>query len=108
MPKGFDLKCGEGRTARVWLQGNGGGLTPGQALVLLPPKANEHQNSPAALRPGRQILDAPLEREDRGKQHRHQASGAFHPSREFVRSPYGRAASGGVLAGARRCRVACL
>jgi hypothetical protein len=32
----------------VWLQGKGGGLTPGQALVLLPPKANEDQHSPAA------------------------------------------------------------
>jgi hypothetical protein len=32
----------------VWLQGKGGCLTPGQALVLLPPKANEDQNLPAA------------------------------------------------------------
>jgi hypothetical protein len=48
MPKGFDLKCEAGKTARVWLQGKGGGLTPGQALVLLPPKANEDQHSPAA------------------------------------------------------------
>jgi hypothetical protein len=48
MPKGFDLKCGAGKTARVWLQGKGGGLTPGRALVLLPPKPNEDQNSPAA------------------------------------------------------------
>jgi hypothetical protein len=48
MPKGFDLKCGAGKTARVWLQGKGGGLTPGQALVLLPPRANEDRNSPAA------------------------------------------------------------
>jgi hypothetical protein len=48
MPKGFDLKCGTGKNARVWLQGKGGGLTPGQALALLPPKANEDQNSPAA------------------------------------------------------------
>jgi hypothetical protein len=22
MPKGFDLRCGAGKTARVWLQGN--------------------------------------------------------------------------------------
>jgi hypothetical protein len=36
MPKGFDLKCGRAKTVRVWLQGKGGGLTPGQALVLLP------------------------------------------------------------------------
>jgi hypothetical protein len=48
MPKGFDLKCGAGKTARVWLQGKGGDLTPGQALVLLLPKPNEDQNSPAA------------------------------------------------------------
>jgi hypothetical protein len=48
MPKRFDLKCGAGKTAPAWLQGKGGGLTPGQALVLLPPKANEDQNSPAA------------------------------------------------------------
>jgi hypothetical protein len=52
LPKGFDLKCGAGKTARVWLQGKGGGLTPGltpgQALLLLPPKANEDQHSPAA------------------------------------------------------------
>jgi hypothetical protein len=46
MPKGFDLKCGAGKTARVWLQGKGGGLTPGQALVLLPPKANESSIHP--------------------------------------------------------------
>jgi hypothetical protein len=42
------VKCEAGKTARVWLQGKGGGLTPGQALVLLPPKANEDQHSPAA------------------------------------------------------------
>ena len=48
MPKEFDLKCGAGKTARVWLQGKGGGLTPGQELVLLPSKANEDQHSPAA------------------------------------------------------------
>jgi hypothetical protein len=48
MPKGFDLKCGAGKTARVLLQGKGSSLTPGRALVLLPPKANEDQNSPAA------------------------------------------------------------
>jgi hypothetical protein len=39
MTKGFNLRCTAGRTARVWLQGKGGALTPGQALVL--PKAGE-------------------------------------------------------------------
>jgi hypothetical protein len=48
MPKGFDLKCGAGKTARVRLQGKGGALTPGRALVRVPPKANEDQNSSAA------------------------------------------------------------
>jgi hypothetical protein len=38
MPKGFNLRCAAGKTARVWLQGKGGGLAPGQALVLLPVK----------------------------------------------------------------------
>jgi hypothetical protein len=36
MPKGFDLRCGAGKTARVWVQGKGGALTPGQPMVLLP------------------------------------------------------------------------
>jgi len=35
MPKGFNLKCAAGKTARVWLQGKGGGLRPGEAVVLL-------------------------------------------------------------------------
>ena len=26
MPKGFNLRCAAGKTARVWLQGKGGGL----------------------------------------------------------------------------------
>jgi hypothetical protein len=57
MPKGFDLRCGAGKTARVWLQGKGGGLKPGQALVLLPLKSGENENSPAAyLSPLRQAL----------------------------------------------------
>ena len=38
MPKGLNLKCAAWKTARVWLQGKGGGLAPGQALVLLPVK----------------------------------------------------------------------
>jgi hypothetical protein len=47
MPKGFDLKCAAGKTARLWLQGKGGGLKPGQAFVLLPLKAGETERSPA-------------------------------------------------------------
>jgi hypothetical protein len=48
MPKGFDLRCGAGKTARVWLQGKGGGIKPGQAMVLLPKKERETDSSPAA------------------------------------------------------------
>jgi hypothetical protein len=48
------LICGAGR---VWLQGKGGGLKPGQALVLLPPKEEESGNAPAGyLAPLRQAL----------------------------------------------------
>jgi hypothetical protein len=36
MPEGFDLRCGAGKTARVWLQRKGGGIKPGQAMVLTP------------------------------------------------------------------------
>ena len=50
MPKGFNLQCAAGKTARVWLQGKGGGLKPGQAAVLLPPKAGETDQSPVAYR----------------------------------------------------------
>ena len=50
MPKGFNLRCAAGKTARVWLQGNGGGLAPGQALVLLPVKEEETDESPVAYR----------------------------------------------------------
>jgi hypothetical protein len=57
MPKGFDLRCAAGKTARVWLQGKGGALTPGEALVLLPVKDGETENSPAAyLAPLRRAL----------------------------------------------------
>jgi hypothetical protein len=57
MPKGFHLRCAAGKTARVWLQGKGGGLKPGQAAVLLPPKEGETAESPAAYRaPLRQAL----------------------------------------------------
>jgi hypothetical protein len=57
MPKGFDLRCAEGKTARVWLQGRGGGLKPGQAMVLLPVKEGETDASPAAyLSPLRRAL----------------------------------------------------
>ena len=55
MPKGFNLQCAAGKTARVWLQGKGGGLKPGQAAVLLPPKKGETDASPVAyLAPLRQ------------------------------------------------------
>jgi len=58
MLKGFDLRCGAGRTARVWLQGKGGGINPGQAMVLLPVKDDETDRSPAAyLAPRRQTLN---------------------------------------------------
>jgi hypothetical protein len=57
MAKGFELRCSAGKTARVWLQGKGGGLAPGQALVLLPPQEGETADSPAAyLAPLRQTL----------------------------------------------------
>ena len=57
MPKGLNLKRAAGKTARVWLQGKGGGLAPGQALVLLPVKETETAESPAAYRaPLRQAL----------------------------------------------------
>jgi hypothetical protein len=55
--KVFDLRCGSGKTARVWRQGKGGGLKPGQALVLLPPKEGEDASAPAGyLAPLRQAL----------------------------------------------------
>ena len=47
MPKGFNLQCYAGKTARVWLQGKGGALTPGTAFVLLPIKERETEESPA-------------------------------------------------------------
>jgi hypothetical protein len=57
MPKGFDLRCAAGKTARVWLQGEGGQLTTGHAMVLLPPKQGETATAPAAyLAPLRQSL----------------------------------------------------
>jgi hypothetical protein len=57
MPKGFDLKCGAGKTARVWLQGKGGALKPGQAFVLLPPRQGMTDDSPAGcFAPLRQAL----------------------------------------------------
>jgi hypothetical protein len=57
MPKGFDPRCGAGKTARVWLQFKGGGLKPGQAPVLLPLKDGETSESPAAyIAPLRQVL----------------------------------------------------
>ena len=57
MPKGLNLKRAAGKTARVWLQGKSGGLAPWQALVLLPVKETETDESPAAYRaPLRQAL----------------------------------------------------
>jgi len=57
MMKGFNLRCAAGKTARVWLQGRGGELKSGQAMVLLPPKEGETHQSPAAyLAPLRQAL----------------------------------------------------
>jgi hypothetical protein len=53
MPKGFDLRCGAGKTARVWLQGKGGALKPGQAFVLLPGKEGEDESAPAGYLSGR-------------------------------------------------------
>ena len=58
MPKGFNLQCAAGKPARVWLQGKGGALKPGQAAVLLLPKEGETDESPVAYR-------APLRRTDR-------------------------------------------
>jgi hypothetical protein len=57
MPKGFDLRCSAGKTARVWIQGKGGGLKPGQAMVLLPIREGEDEHSLAGyLAPLRQTL----------------------------------------------------
>jgi hypothetical protein len=57
MPKGFDLRCAAGKTARVWLQGTGGGVKPGYAVVVLPPKEGEIGDSPVAyMAPLRQAL----------------------------------------------------
>jgi hypothetical protein len=50
MPKGFNLRCAAGKTARVWQQGRGGALTPGQAVVLLPVREGETRDSPVAYR----------------------------------------------------------
>jgi hypothetical protein len=57
MLKGFNLRCAAGKTARVWVQGKGGGLKPGQAFVLLPRKEGEAEDAPAGyLAPLRQAL----------------------------------------------------
>jgi hypothetical protein len=57
MPKGFDLRCGAGKTARVWVEGKGGALKPGQAMVLLPLREGEDENSIVGyLAPLRQTL----------------------------------------------------
>jgi hypothetical protein len=57
MTQGFDLKCAPGKTARVWLEGEGGKLVPGQAMVLLHMKEGETEGSRAGyLSPLRQAL----------------------------------------------------
>ena len=57
MPRRFDLRCGAGKTARVWVQAKGGALKPGQAMVLLPLREGEHENLLAGyLAPLRQTL----------------------------------------------------
>jgi hypothetical protein len=57
MPKGVNLQCAAGKTARIWLQRKGGKLLPGQALVLLPIAEGETDDSPFAYRsPLRQAL----------------------------------------------------
>jgi hypothetical protein len=57
MPKGFDLRCGAGKTARVWVQGKGGALKLGQALVLVPRKEDEGEGAAAGyIAPLRQTL----------------------------------------------------
>jgi hypothetical protein len=57
MPKGFDLRCGSGKTARVWVQRKGGALKRGQALVLLPRKEDEGEGPAAGyIAPLRQTL----------------------------------------------------
>ena len=45
MPKGFNLQCAAGKTARVWLQGTGGGLKPGEAAVLLPKEGETDESA---------------------------------------------------------------
>jgi len=55
--QGFSLRCAAGKTARVWLQGKGGELAPGQALVLLPIRPGETDESSVAYQaPLRQAL----------------------------------------------------
>jgi hypothetical protein len=57
MQNGFDLRCAAGKTARVWLQGTGGKLMAGQAMVLLPSKIGESETAPTAhLAPLRKAL----------------------------------------------------
>jgi hypothetical protein len=57
MPKGLNLRCAAGKSARIRLQGKGAALAPGQALVLLPKRPGETNESPVAYRaPLRQAL----------------------------------------------------
>jgi hypothetical protein len=41
MANGFDLRCAAGKTPRLWLQGKGGKVVLGQAMVLLHPKKGQ-------------------------------------------------------------------
>jgi hypothetical protein len=62
MPKGFNLRCAAGKTARVWLQGKGGAHTPGQALVLLSIQESGTDDSPITYRapvPGAESTTTP-------------------------------------------------
>ena len=73
MPKGFNLRCAAGKTARIWLQGKGGALVQGQALVLLPIRPGETDQSPVAYRaPLRQAL---IDDNTRARQHRRVRNG---------------------------------
>jgi hypothetical protein len=74
MPKDFNLRCAAGKTAHVWLQGKGGALTPGQGLVLLPPKQGETDESPVAYR----APTAPgADRRQYGPRQRHRVRGGL-------------------------------
>jgi hypothetical protein len=57
MPKGFEMRCGACKIARVWLHGKGRGLQTGRAFVLLPAKEGKGETASAGyLSPLRQAL----------------------------------------------------